>query len=292
MFSILTTLLNNEQVTIKALAKEFEVSTKTIQRDIEALNRAGIPLYSQLGRHGGIRLLEGYSLDRIFLKKDELEDILSGLSGLGSVFPSSKGNPLIQRFLAMGAQKQSSIDINLSSHYKPDIQDKFSLLRQSIKNNHLLRFDYFSGKGRLVRSVEPYFILYRWDDWYLYAYCLGANDYRLFKIRRMWDIEEGEEHFTLRLKSSKDLNLEEYFTEENKVQIIFDKSVEYIIAEEFGIASYSEYDKEHILFERGYTDYSFLLRWVLGFGSHAQVVHPVKLKQAIWEHSVKIMERK
>ena len=82
LFEIVYILLNRKQVTARELAQRFEVSTRTIYRDIESLTEAGVPVYTNKGKGGGISLLDNFILNKSYLNTDEQQEILTALQGL------------------------------------------------------------------------------------------------------------------------------------------------------------------------------------------------------------------
>ena len=83
-FDMLYFLLRHGDVTARQLAERFEVSLRTVYRDVEALSAAGVPIYAELGRNGGIRLQQGYVMDRLMLSRQEQGDILAALQSLAA----------------------------------------------------------------------------------------------------------------------------------------------------------------------------------------------------------------
>ena len=100
LIGILSILLQRERVTAPELAERFEVSRRTIQRDVEALCRAGIPLVTVQGAGGGISILEGYRVDRTVLTGPEMQDILAGLRSLDSVSGTCRYAQLMEKLSA------------------------------------------------------------------------------------------------------------------------------------------------------------------------------------------------
>lgn len=85
LLSIVILLLNRPLIQAKELADMFEVSVRTIYRDIDSINSAGIPVVTYQGAGGGIGLMQGYRLDRNVLSQRELADIFSALQSASSI---------------------------------------------------------------------------------------------------------------------------------------------------------------------------------------------------------------
>lgn len=185
LVGILTVLLRQGSATAPELAARFEVSRRTISRDVEDLCRAGIPLVTTQGYGGGISIAEGYRFRPDLLTQEELETLLAGLGGMGTV---TRG-PHITTLLEKLPPGEGAIAIDLASHYRDTLTGKIALLRQCIREKRLVTFRYWYRKGACQREVEPYRLLYRWRDWYLWGWCRLRQDYRLFKLSRLWEPE-------------------------------------------------------------------------------------------------------
>ena len=190
LLGIITILLQRDKVTAPELAKRFEVSRRTIHRDIDDICKAGIPIITYQGGAGGISIAEGYKLDKSVLSIDELQNIITGLKSLSSVSDTAKIERLISKLTPKSEAVISikdSILIDLSSHYKSSLSEKISLFKSAITQNKLISFDYYSEKGLSNRVIEPYLIVFQWASWYLFGYCRSRNGFRLFKLNRVWN---------------------------------------------------------------------------------------------------------
>ena len=195
LIGILSILLQQEKITAPELADRFEVSRRTIQRDIESLCRAGIPIATAQGSGGGISILEGYRVDRTLLTAPEMQGILAGLRSLDSVSGTRRYAQLMEKLCAgAGTLVPGSAEllIDLSSWYKDSLAPKIELIQGAIRQRRTVRFCYFSPKGESRRTVEPYYLVFHWSAWYLWGRCQTREDYRLFKLNRMTELAAGE----------------------------------------------------------------------------------------------------
>lgn len=195
LVSIIYILLNKGTVTAGELAERFEVSVRTIYRDIENLSMAGIPVYARKGKGGGISLTENFVLDRMVISEAEQQRILAALASLRET----------------GAWEEEEILQKLGTFFRTDIPDwvaidfsdwsgrrteLFEQFRQAILEHRVLAFDYYGQYGEMTRrTVEPIQLLFKEYTWYLRAYCRKREAMRLFKIRRMKRVEILEETF-------------------------------------------------------------------------------------------------
>lgn len=286
LLGIITTLLQHDKVTASELAKKYEVSRRTILRDIDDICRAGIPMITYQGGAGGISIADGYRMDKSVLTTDELDCIIASLKGMGSVSDSARIEGLISKLSpkknAVVSLKESMI-IDLSSHYKTSLSEKINLIKLAIRDKKLICFDYYSENGVLNRTMEPYFITFRWSSWYVYGYCRYRNDFRLCKLNRLWRYKILDEQFIPREIPLEELDLDDFYKDNNKITILFDKSLEYRLVEEYGPDCYQVMENGSLKLTIGYTCKDYILSWVLGFGDKARIVDPIYLADEIKE---------
>nr|WP_279380763.1 WYL domain-containing protein [Mobilitalea sibirica] len=155
------------------------------------------------------------------------------------------------------------------------------MIKEAIHNNTIITFLYYSNKGDTKRIVEPYYLTFRWSAWYLFGYCLDRNDFRLFKLNRLWELSDTGTKYIVRNIPEDKKNLNECFTDELQVEILFDERVKYRLIDEYGVNCYTLTDSGKLLFQRSFTNKDFLVSWVLGFGDMAEVVSPPKIREEI-----------
>ena len=284
LLSILTLLLQKDKVTAPELAMKFEVSRRTILRDVEDICKAGIPVITWQGGKGGISIAEGFKLDKSLLTVDELSSIVAGLGSISSVTDSPGMDNLTAKLSPRRssiASIRDSILIDLSSHYKTSLSEKISLIKTAITDSKLICFDYYSAKGMESRVIEPCFITFKWSAWYVFGYCLDKCGFRLFKMNRLWKLKMLEQVFIPREIPAEELELGDFLTEANKVTILFDKATEYLLVDAYGPGSYEETADGMLKFTTGYTNREHMISWILGFGEKAKVLEPVELASEI-----------
>ena len=172
LISILSILLQRERVTAPELAEQFEVSRRTIQRDIEALGRAGIPIATVQGAGGGISIMEGYRVDRTVLTAPEMGAILAGLRSLDSISGTRRYAQLMEKLSAGAATLVpggAHMLIDLSSWYKTSLPPKIELIQGAMEQHRILHFSYYSPKGESARTIEPYYLVFHWSAWYVWG---------------------------------------------------------------------------------------------------------------------------
>lgn len=284
LIGILSILLQEEKTTAPELAERFEVSRRTINRDIEDLCMAGIPIRTVQGAGGGISIMDGYRMDRTILTSKDMQMILAGLRSLDSVSGSSYYGQLMEK-LQTGSSEflrgRDSILIDLSSWYKESLAPKIEAIQSAIENRHLLTFRYYAPSGESERSVEPYYLVFRWSSWYVWGWCTDREDYRLFKLNRMDSVAESAQNFICRNAPVPDLSDEKIFPGGIQVKALFTSDVKWRLVEEFGPHCFTEADDGRLLFTADYTDMENLVSWLLTFGEKAEVLEPPEVRRAI-----------
>lgn len=281
LIGILSILLQQEKVTAPYLAEKFEVSRRTINRDIEVLCKAGIPLATIQGRDGGISIMDGYRVDRTLITSGEMQSILTGLKSLDSVSGTSKYRQLMDKLSVkqdMILDTGNHIAIDLSSHYKALLAPKIETIQEAIDRKHLVEFDYYSPKGESRRKVEPYMLIFQWSSWYLWGYSVEREDYRLFKLNRMLNLQETQEVFQPRTYPAYDAASERVFPPLIQVAAVFDPGMKWRLIEEYGVGSFEEWEDGSLLFQSGFTDKEHLFGWLLSFGDTVELLEPEDLR--------------
>ena len=293
LIGILSVLLQKEKMTAPELAERFEVSRRTINRDIEDLCKAGIPIQTSQGTGGGISIMKGYRLDRTILTSKDMQMILAGLRSLDSVSGSSYYCQLMEKIRTGSSEfisGRDSILIDLSSWYGDSLTPKIETIQDAVENRHLVRFQYYAPSGESERTVEPYFLVFRWSSWYLWGWCKDRKDFRMFKLNRMDRIQKTDESFECRNIAMPDLSNEKIFPGGIKVKVLFEPDQKWRLVEEFGPKCFTEYDDGRLLFTGDYTDLGNLITWLMTFGDKAEVFEPREAREAISQKVKRMMK--
>lgn len=284
LIGILSVLLQKEKTTAPELADRFEVSRRTINRDIEDLCRAGIPIRTAQGIGGGISIMDGYRMDRTILTSKDMQMILAGLRSLDSVSGSSYYGQLMEKIQTGSSEfitGRDSILIDLSSWYRDSLAPKIEIIQDAIGDRRLIKFRYYAPSGESERTVEPYYLVFRWSSWYLWAWCLKRKDFRLFKLNRMDGVQITEKNFKCRDATMPDLSNEKIFPGGIKVKALFEADQKWRLIEEFGTSCFTENDDGRLLFTADYTDMENLITWILTFGDKAEVIEPEEVRERV-----------
>ncbi|WP_257350679.1 helix-turn-helix transcriptional regulator [Pseudalkalibacillus decolorationis] len=217
MMAITMVLLNRKRVQAQELADRMEVSLRTIYRDLESLNLAGIPIVSYTGTEGGYEIMDNFRLDKQLLSFNELRTLFTAVRGLQStqVLNDSEMSRLLDKVGALVSQAETGpndnndqILIDFTPWKNSDAEkNKYESLHKAIQNNNMITFTYTDNKGNETkRYIEPIGLVLKRYSWYLHGFCTERQDYRIFKLSRVRELQVLEERFNQRNENLSDLN--------------------------------------------------------------------------------------
>ena len=281
LIGILSILLQQEKITAPELAKKFEVSRRTINRDIENLCKAGIPIVTKQGQNGGISIIDGYKIDKTLLTSSDMQAILSGLGSLDSVSGTNQVSILMEKLGASNfISGNPNILIDLSSWYKDSLSPKIEQIKKAIEQNKLISFVYYSPKGESSRIIEPYYLVFHWSSWYVWGYCRKRDDYRLFKLNRMTHLNT-KEIFEKRVVPTPDLSTEKIFNHKYQIKAIIKPEYRWRLIDEYGLESFTVMQDGNLLFSFTFTDEQSIINWILSFKGAAELIYPDNLRKVL-----------
>lgn len=193
LFELLYLLVEKREVTAGELAKRLEVSERTIYRDIDALSAAGIPVYAQKGKGGGVRLMDQFVLDKALLSQSQQDEVLFALQAIRA---TGGGEEALSRLSALFRRDGGDwLEVDFTDWGSASAErENFSLVKRSILERRPLTFTYYSSAGeKSRRTVEPARLVFKSGCWYLSAFCRSKQDWRIFRLVRMEELtpEEG-----------------------------------------------------------------------------------------------------
>ena len=196
LYAITLYLLNHGKTSASQLAKKFEVSVRTIQRDIDSLCEAGVPVVAETGAGGGYYLTDSFKMDAQTATDEDYSHILTALKGYATAMWSPGLDTAVEKIASLTKQKDDSIILDFSVLREAD-QSHMQALQEAIKRKKAVKFNYTNAENvTRIHTVEPIAVIYRWYAWYLLAYSIVKNDYRTYKLVRMKELEITEFGFT------------------------------------------------------------------------------------------------
>lgn len=291
LFEIVYILLEKEKVTAKELAEHFEISTRTIYRDIETLSGAGIPVYMSKGKNGGIALLPGFVLNKAVITEKERKEILSSLFAIQSVNLEESDTALQKLGNLFGTDGTDWIEVDFGFWSDGEKEAKlFTEMKTAILQKKVIQFLYTSSKGEAVhREVEPLKLIFKGASWYLYGYCRTRKDFRFFKLKRLRDLETINDIFTRKCPKKAPLDAMSTNPKEvTKVKLKFNENVAYRIYDDF--ENYKKLPDGSFLVEESFEINEWFIFHIISYGEDCQVLEPVELKEQIREKLLSVLK--
>ena len=291
LFRIVYYLLQNGKATAPELAQKFEVSIRTIYRDIDSISSAGIPIYAMQGKGGGISILNDYTLDKSLFSEQEQEQMLTALQGMAATTEENSNELLTKLSGLFQINSTNWIEVDFSdwAHRTPQ-QDTFNIIKEAIFQKRTISFCYFSGKGnKEKRNVRPIRLVFKSKSWYLYSFCLLRNDYRFFKLTRIKELEMLSETFTQDFTPTK---IEKQIQVENTVavKLKFDRQAAFRVYDEF-TDSITEDSQGNLYVQIDLPDNEVLYSYVMSFSDSVEIIEPQSIREQMKKRLQKMQEK-
>jgi predicted DNA-binding transcriptional regulator YafY len=286
LFEILYILLDKKTLTARELAERFEVSQRTIYRDIDALNLAGIPVYTSKGKGGGIGLLEDFVLDKSILSEREQNEILSALQSLRTM-KASENSEVLQKLSALFHKSTANwleVDFSDWSYGGGDI---FSLLKTAILEKRIAEFDYYGTDGQKThRRIEPVQLWFKHRVWYVKAFCLAKQGLRLFRLTRIQNPVLTEEPFAERslLQSpAQDPSVQQQKGRNVALKLRIRKEMAYRVYDEFAENQVERNADGSYTATVTWPEDEWVYGFLLSFGEYLEVLEPQRIRGILRE---------
>lgn len=281
LFMILYYLLGRGRVTARELADQFEVSVRTVYRDIDTMSSAGIPIYASQGKGGGIEIAPEYVLSQSLLTEDEKEQIMAALQGLDSTRKVYE-NELLAKLSVLFKRKHTNwIEVDFNNWQNDKSHEKnFHEIKSAILGKKLLSFSYFSSDEKeTMREVKPARLLFKGQDWYLYAFCLLRNDFRYFKLSRIKNLEVSDATFE---EDFEGVILKKEMRYENlvRIKLKFAPHVAFRVYDELSTAVTKD-DQGNLYTEIELPKDYNLYHYIFSFGDGVEVLSPKEIREQI-----------
>lgn len=283
LFEILYYLIDVKQTTAPELAEKFEVSVRTIYRDLDRLLVAGIPIETTQGIGGGISIDPHFVLDKTILNNQEQEQILSALQGLSSLHLHEYQDLLGRMQNVFQRNSQDWIEVDFTSwHQDSEMNDKFQQIKEVILKHQVISFDYINVQGeQRHRIVFPLKIFFKGNAWYLQAYEKKRKVYRTYKLTRMHHIDIKDEYFDIETLNDQPPILT-YHEETEMIDVVFkfQKYLGSFVYDEFEYKDIEEKEDCYIVTTQ-VPDHQWFLSFLLSFGSGVEIIEPIELREKL-----------
>jgi predicted DNA-binding transcriptional regulator YafY len=282
LFEIVYILLNGETVTAKQLAERLEASVRTVYRDIELLSAAGIPVYMSKGRGGGIRLLDGFVLDKSVLSEREQQEILTALHGLKAV-RDPDADALLSRLGALfGKRDYRWLEADFSG-WGNRREDVFTPLKTAVIERRIVEFDYVSPNGeKSAREAEPIQLWFKRRHWYLKAWCRTRRERRIFKLSRMRNVRVTSRTFEREWNEVEWPNPADAFPRsEVELTLRLEPAAAHRVYDEFDESEITRLGDGRFLVRVSFPEDEWVYGYVLSFGDLAEVLAPARVREQI-----------
>ncbi len=302
LVGILVMLLRYERVQAKELAEKFEVSVRTILRDVDTINLAGIPIVTYQGANGGIGIAQGYRLDKSVLTGDDMAAIIATLRGIDGAVTGKRHEVLIEKLkntlppvqLDMLDTKLRQLVIDLSP-WRDDsnTKQKLELIRSAIEQTCELQFEYTDSQGSVTsRCVEPYSLILKAQKWYLYAWCRLRADFRYFKVSRIKRLTSLDTFTPRDVPPGSMPDESEWHRSGDAIalDLLFVKELEGIVTEWFG-ENIEKTDDGSIMVRTVLPENNWLYGFLLSFGTGLEVINPHRIRAILAELAFNIHQK-
>lgn len=289
LVSIILILLDKKRIGAKELADMFEVSPRTIYRDIDAINMAGIPVFSTSGVGGGFEIMEKYKIDKKVFSTDELSALLMGLSSISNMM---HGDELIHALAKVKsfipAEKATEIELKVNQiciDLSPwtgnsNIQQCLENIKMALQENRLITFEYIAHHGnKTLRTVEPYQLVLKSSYWYLQGYCHKRKDFRLFRLSRITNLQMREETFIPRDYQKPTLDFEDIWEAMHaKIKIRIHRSVMDRVLDYCSYENFVQDGDQHYIVSFPFIENEYHYDILLSFGDKCECLEPVHIR--------------
>lgn len=302
LLSIIVYLLNRDLVSARVLAERFGVTVRTIQRDMETIELAGIPIISIQGPHGGYGIMENFKIDNQLVGVDDLYYIITSLKSVSETLIDSNINNTLEKMKNLlpthtsdfleDKNEKLSIDFSWLGG-DPRHRDSFGIIKEAVDSERLLRFQYTNNKlNKLTRVVEPMTIVFKWRGWYLFAWCREKEDFRIFRISRMREPEILPGRF-----KRKDISFQDFIGRHSsnlkttELTLQFHSSMRILVEEFYPPEDCTEGPAGSVIVKARMPEDSWMYGHLLSYGEFVTVLDPPHVRDRLKTSAEKIQKK-
>ncbi|MDM7925643.1 MAG: YafY family protein [bacterium] len=299
LLGITVLLLNRDRIAARELAERFGVSVRTVYRDLDTINSAGIPVVSHAGNQGGYGILDTFRIDRQVLTFEDVVSLVSTLRAVNSALENRELDAAVEKIANLLPRRGEDALSRVSERVVIDIlpmgytkkqKDRLADVHRAVSEQRLIRFAYCNNRGEsTVRTVEPMTLVFKGSAWYLFAFCRLKSAYRLFRLSRMSDPEVLDGTFERREESFRDVfasdpagpNLVE-------LELRFSPAVRVRVEDFFDPEQIRTDEVGRLLVGAVFPEDEWVYSFLLGFGEHLEVLSPERIRNLLAEKAGKI----
>ncbi len=280
LFEIVYYLMQKGNVTAGILAERLGVSVRTVYRDIDVLSGAGIPVYADRGKGGGIRLLDSFVLDRSYLSEEEKREVLAALQSMQAARAGEGESALAKLGALFGRNEQSWVEIDFSN-WGLDGREKFYALKDTVIRRQVIEFDYYGKNGqKTCRRAEPLQLWFKDRAWFLKAFCLKRQAFRIFKVSRMKNVKQTGDCFRRELP-------DDAFGEKGMqpkavtLKLQFSPEMAYRVYDEMDESGIAKNADGSFTVCQTYPEDEWVYGYILSFGNGVTVIGPDHVREGV-----------
>jgi len=292
LFKIIYMLLHEEKISASVLAERLDVSRRTICRDIDTLSLAGIPIYTEKGKGGGISLLPDFVLNKSVLSEQEQSEILSALHSLSHI-GANDSSQILQKVSAIFNKKATNwLEVDFSDWYSED--DIWGDLKAAILDHYVVQFDYYNSYGdKTFRRIEPMQLWFKSKSWYLKGFCLTKQGERIYKLSRIKNLLVTNEQFEHRelVKGASEAWITAAEEEMSLVRFHISPEKAYRVYDDFSETQIKKQVDGSYMVTAEFPIDNWACSFVLSYGKHIEVLEPECLREAVKEEAKEILKK-
>ena len=292
LFEIIYILLRENKVPARELAEQLGVSRRTICRDIDTLSLAGVPVYAERGKGGGVGLLPDFVLNKSILSEQEQNEILSALHGLSNIKTGETSQVLRKVSAIFKKTAIDWLDVDFSGWtYENDFFRDFKV---AITKRHIVEFDYYNSSGeKTFRRVEPIQLWFKSKSWYLRGFCLGKQDLRVYKLTRIKNLVVTNKHFPERdLSVMSDSSTDSLYEQEIvTLKLRIESEMTYRVYDDFNETEIEKQADGSFIVTTEFSEDNWVYGFLLSYGKHIEVLEPKRIRNILKTKAQEILKK-
>ncbi|MBE1304283.1 YafY family transcriptional regulator [Clostridium botulinum] len=301
LLAIVVMLLNREKISASELAEKFEVSVRTIYRDIEAVNLAGIPIVSQIGNNGGFYIIDNYKINHQLLTLEDMISIIEALKNMNRFLEDKSIDVAIEKVKnIVPKEKKEVFDLHFDQMFIDTLpwgfkkcgeeNLKYRIIHNAVESKKCIAFDYRNSKSEYnCRQVEPLTLVFKGFSWYLFSFCKLKNDYRFFKLSRMENLTILDEKISENRISYKEyININKTQEVPTRVLLKFNEKVRYRVDDCFDKNDIKIQEDGSVIVDTYFLEDDWVYSMILSYGEYVEVLEPNNIREIIKNKCKKI----